>query len=429
MGIKKIVDSKRASHWCANVVLVATIFSAPLSAAYAQGIDLELTVKQLQQRVDTLERQQRNDSVTFTGSLRVGSRGGQVKALQEFLKQSPDIYPEGLVTGYFGPLTENAVKRFQQKEAIEAIGIVGPITRAKLNEIVIKGATGTTGTTGLTGQTGLTGEAGTIGLTGEIGITGATGLTGATGTIGLTGERGWGGGTGATGLTGEIGITGATGTIGLTGAAGDIGITGATGLTGEIGITGATGTIGLTGITGDIGITGATGLTGATGTIGLTGPAGAAGLVLSAQYVQIGSQPATVGAGQPFTYTTTILSTPGITAETAVFNPPFTTSGTVFTLANIGKYEVNYTMSYPTDGGVVLYVGSTIPTMVPLPYTIIGKTPAGAVSGSVIVETTSTNSFLSVNAAAGNALPIAVPPNSSTSNESATTVSFKQVAP
>ena len=399
MGIKKIVDSKRASHWCANVVLVATIFSAPLSAAYAQGIDLELTVKQLQQRVDTLERQQRNDSVTFTGSLRVGSRGGQVKALQEFLKQSPDIYPEGLVTGYFGPLTENAVKRFQQKEAIEAIGIVGPITRAKLNEIVIKGATGTTGTTGLTGQTGLTGEAGTIGLTGEIGITGATGLTGATGTIGLTGERGWGGGTGATGLTGEIGITGATGTIGLTG------------------------------ITGDIGITGATGLTGATGTIGLTGPAGAAGLVLSAQYVQIGSQPATVGAGQPFTYTTTILSTPGITAETAVFNPPFTTSGTVFTLANIGKYEVNYTMSYPTDGGVVLYVGSTIPTMVPLPYTIIGKTPAGAVSGSVIVETTSTNSFLSVNAAAGNALPIAVPPNSSTSNESATTVSFKQVAP
>ncbi|KKT43025.1 MAG: Collagen triple helix repeat domain protein [Candidatus Wolfebacteria bacterium GW2011_GWE2_44_13] len=345
MGIKKIVDSKRASHWCANVVLVATIFSAPLSAAYAQGIDLELTVKQLQQRVDTLERQQRNDSVTFTGSLRVGSRGGQVKALQEFLKQSPDIYPEGLVTGYFGPLTENAVKRFQQKEAIEAIGIVGPITRAKLNEIVIKGATGTTGTTGLTGQTGLTGEAGTIGLTGEIGITGATGLTGATGTIGLT------------------------------------------------------------------------------------GPAGAAGLVLSAQYVQIGSQPATVGAGQPFTYTTTILSTPGITAETAVFNPPFTTSGTVFTLANIGKYEVNYTMSYPTDGGVVLYVGSTIPTMVPLPYTIIGKTPAGAVSGSVIVETTSTNSFLSVNAAAGNALPIAVPPNSSTSNESATTVSFKQVAP
>jgi hypothetical protein len=151
--------------------------------------------------------------------------------------------------------------------------------------------------------------------------------------------------------------------------------------------------------------------------------------VLSAQYVQLGSQPATVAAGQPFTYTTSVLSTPGITASTAVFNPPFTTSGTVFTLANIGRYEVNYQMTYPTDGGVVLYFGTTLATMLPLPYTMIGKTTDGAVHGSVIAETLNTNSFVSVNAAAGNAAAITVPPNTSTTNQSATTVSFKQIAP
>lgn len=75
---------------------------------------------------------------SFIKTLQRGSRGNDVKRLQEFLKTppagGPDIYPEGLVTGYFGPLTEAAVKRFQEKYAIESIGIVGPKTRAKLNE-------------------------------------------------------------------------------------------------------------------------------------------------------------------------------------------------------------------------------------------------------------------------------------------------------
>lgn len=84
-------------------------------------------------------------------------------------------------------------------------------------------------------------------------------------------------------------------------------------------------------------------------------------------------------------------------------------------------------MTYPTDGGVVLYLGSTIPGMAPLPYTMVGKTPDGAVSGSVIIETTTPDSFLSVNAAAGNAVAIGIPPNSSTTNQSATTVSIKQI--
>ncbi len=73
----------------------------------------------------------------FIKTLQRGSRGDDVRRLQEFLKQSPDVYPEGLVTGYFGTLTEAAVKKFQIKYGIETVGIVGPKTRAKLNKLFI----------------------------------------------------------------------------------------------------------------------------------------------------------------------------------------------------------------------------------------------------------------------------------------------------
>ena len=312
--------------------------------------------------------------------------------------------------------------------ATGAIGITG-ITG-------VTGNTGLTGVTGATGITGVTGATGLIGIPGITGVTGATGLIGVTGPTGVTGITGITGVTGITGITGATGITGVTGLTGVTGITGNTGVTGITGTTGATGITGATGLTGVTGITGNTGVTGITGVTGAigatgaTGLIGVTGATGpdGSGVQSSAQFVQLGSQPATIAAAQPFTYTTIITTSPDVIANTAVFNPPFTTSGTVFTLAAIGRYEVNYQMTYPTDGGVVLYLGSTVPTMLPLPYTMIGKTPDGAVSGSVIIETTTPNSFLSVNAAAGNAAAIGIPPNSSTTNQSATTVSIKRIS-
>ncbi len=166
---------------------------------------------------------------------------------------------------------------------------------------------------------------------------------------------------------------------------------------------------------------------GATGPAGPTGPTGPAGSIQAAQFVQLGVQPFVVGAGQPFTYSTAVVTSPNVISSTALFNPPYITSGTVFTLVNIGQYEVNYQMNYPTDGGVVLYLGTTLPGMAALPYTMIGKSTDGSVCGSVIIQTTSANSFLSVNAAAGNSVGISIPPNSSTTNQSATTVSIKQI--
>ena len=78
--------------------------------------------------------------IQFTKSLARGARGDEVKQLQEILSEDFDIYPEGLVTGFFGLATEAAVKRFQEKYNIESLGTIGPKTREKLNELIAKGA-------------------------------------------------------------------------------------------------------------------------------------------------------------------------------------------------------------------------------------------------------------------------------------------------
>lgn len=59
------------------------------------------------------------------------------------MPKTPEIYPEGLTTGYFGILTQSAIQRFQCEHNIicegspqtTGYGLVGPKTRQKLNEI------------------------------------------------------------------------------------------------------------------------------------------------------------------------------------------------------------------------------------------------------------------------------------------------------
>lgn len=68
--------------------------------------------------------------------LAVGMTGEDVEELQEILASDPDIYPEGLVTGYFGSLTQRAVERFQDRFGIDSVGRVGPQTRRTINQMI-----------------------------------------------------------------------------------------------------------------------------------------------------------------------------------------------------------------------------------------------------------------------------------------------------
>ena len=77
------------------------------------------------------------NQVIFSVDLVRGMTSPDISNLQSVLGQDKTIYPEGLVTGYFGPATENAVRRFQAKYGIAQVGRVGPATRAKLNSLSI----------------------------------------------------------------------------------------------------------------------------------------------------------------------------------------------------------------------------------------------------------------------------------------------------
>lgn len=69
----------------------------------------------------------------FTKTLQVGSTGIEVTELQKRLT-SQGLY-SGPITAYFGQLTKAAVIKYQIKYALKpAVGVVGPKTRAKLNQ-------------------------------------------------------------------------------------------------------------------------------------------------------------------------------------------------------------------------------------------------------------------------------------------------------
>ncbi len=75
------------------------------------------------------------DHYVFRTAMSIGSRGEDVVALQCFLRDLGFFDKNTLCTGYFGPITHSAVAGFQASRGIEAIGIVGPKTRAALNSI------------------------------------------------------------------------------------------------------------------------------------------------------------------------------------------------------------------------------------------------------------------------------------------------------
>lgn len=78
----------------------------------------------------------------ITKMLKRGMTDTQISTLQRLLV-AEQVYPEGIISGFFGSLTELAVKRFQAKYGIvtsgtpatTGYGLVGPRTREKLNAL------------------------------------------------------------------------------------------------------------------------------------------------------------------------------------------------------------------------------------------------------------------------------------------------------
>lgn len=134
-----------------SMVLVGLLI-IPIGTAQAQTGD-EVTIESLLAQIESLKaqiaelQQSRSQLQTANRELRLnllrflqeGATGDDVTRLQEYLALDSDIYPEGLITGYFGPLTASAVRKFQREHGIDQVGVVGPITRGKLHKLFGEG--------------------------------------------------------------------------------------------------------------------------------------------------------------------------------------------------------------------------------------------------------------------------------------------------
>lgn len=125
------------------LVAPAYAFAQTGTATSASVQSLLNQIKALQTQIAALKALQEQmvkaqgeiaSSLKLLRDLREGMSGDDVKALQAILAADPNIYPEGLVTGFYGRLTSEAVKKFQKKYGIEMLGLVGPKTLKKLNE-------------------------------------------------------------------------------------------------------------------------------------------------------------------------------------------------------------------------------------------------------------------------------------------------------
>lgn len=110
--------------------------------------ELERLLSQLNNQLAILNREEEEETIlcrSFDKNLYFGLKGDSVSCLQQFLRTQEGVYPEGLVTGNFYTLTQQAVIRFQEKYKDEILtpvglnqgtGFVGPSTREKLNELL-----------------------------------------------------------------------------------------------------------------------------------------------------------------------------------------------------------------------------------------------------------------------------------------------------
>lgn len=129
------------------LLLAATPVLAQSSNAQAQIAALLRQIEQLQAQLSALSGQATAGSSTgnlacalsfarnFSAGATDGTTNGEVSKLQRFLIRE-GVYPEALVTGYFGPLTSAALQRWQAANGITittpGIGAFGPKTRAAI---------------------------------------------------------------------------------------------------------------------------------------------------------------------------------------------------------------------------------------------------------------------------------------------------------
>ncbi|MDO8524124.1 MAG: peptidoglycan-binding protein [bacterium] len=123
--------------------VVAQTINEPSQVAQEEELikSLLVQIEQLKAQVAKIQAQilailQPNPpAACVSTNLFLGLKSNQVSCLQSFLA-SQNVYPEKIVSGFFGSLTKAAVVRFQEKYGINPTGYVGVLTRNKINQLL-----------------------------------------------------------------------------------------------------------------------------------------------------------------------------------------------------------------------------------------------------------------------------------------------------
>ena len=241
---------------------------------------------------------------------------------------------------------------------------------------------------------------------GPVGPQGPVGPRGPAGPQGIPGVRGPVGPQGPVGETGAVGPQGPVGETGPAGPQGPIGETGPAGPqgpSGEAGPAGPQGPVGETGPAGPQGPIGETGPVGPQGPIGETGPAGpqgpAGGILNYADFFALmpPDNAATVAPGTDISFPQ---DGPNSGSGIARSGP------SSFNLAEIGTYLVLFQVSVTEAGQLILTLNGG-----DLAYTVAGRaTGTSQIVGMAMVETTVTDSVLTVRNPEGTAAALTITP-------------------
>lgn len=162
MGITKVRNSNLQALMAQNIAKKAAGFTLGFALiagmgmpAHAQSTNAQIQaqIQALLAQIASLQAQLGTGGVlgttttkcTFTRDLTVGSQGADVTCLQTYLTSTGHYSFSGGATGYFGPVTQAAVARWQAANGITpAAGYFGPISRAKYAAVVVTPTTPTT---------------------------------------------------------------------------------------------------------------------------------------------------------------------------------------------------------------------------------------------------------------------------------------------
>ncbi|HUC02167.1 MAG TPA: peptidoglycan-binding domain-containing protein [Candidatus Paceibacterota bacterium] len=148
MNSKKLVSAVLTATtllWAVGAAALPVASAQTTASLQAQIAALLAQIQQLQSQLNASGGTSTSMTYDFTSDLTIGSTGAQVSSLQQLLISKGYLTAVSAPTGYFGPLTQSALAKFQAANGISpAVGYFGPITRSFVNSM----STTTTTTTG-----------------------------------------------------------------------------------------------------------------------------------------------------------------------------------------------------------------------------------------------------------------------------------------